>query len=329
MYIALPIHKKSGFIAWTIIDSEDLDKVKNMYISMTSGGYAVSQLNGKQTYIHHVILKQKHGFIIDHKNGNRLDNRKENLRYLTFLNHAQNKHNSSNNTSGYRNVLFDKRNLKWRIEINSHKKRYVKYYKTKNEAIEAVIKSRQVIQPFFNLNNFNLNILFFDIIFYWRETWYPSCSKEECIIPLFKNNKIFTHTKINSIDCEKIKHIKWRFLNGYAVGTGKNIRLSRIILNMKSDDKRYADHINRDKLDNRRENLRILTPLESAQNRLNKRGNKPIGVCWDKRRKKWRAYAKYANRYYNLGYFDDINIAIEISKKFRLDINKMSQDNFN
>jgi len=67
------------------------------------------------------------------------------------------------------------------------------------------------------------------------------------------------------------------------------------------------DHINGDKLDNRIENLRCVTPLENACNKskANNKTSKYIGVGWRESRKKWRAYINVSlNKYKHLGHFD-------------------------
>jgi hypothetical protein len=69
----------------------------------------------------------------------------------------------------------------------------------------------------------------------------------------------------------------------------------------------YVDHINRDGLDNRKANLRLVTPQQNAWNR--KRSNpgrsKYIGVSWLKRNSKWQAHIQIDGRVRHLGYFDN------------------------
>jgi hypothetical protein len=62
-----------------------------------------------------------------------------------------------------------------------------------------------------------------------------------------------------------------------------------------------TDHINRVKLDNRRANLRIVTHVQNIANIGVRRHNSSgfIGVCFDRRRQKWMAYAR---RF--VGYFE-------------------------
>jgi hypothetical protein len=69
-----------------------------------------------------------------------------------------------------------------------------------------------------------------------------------------------------------------------------------------------VDHKNLNTLDNRRTNLRLAT---RSQNQFNRQKNKTktlsrfIGVCLDKRRKKWFAYIKYETKRTWLGTFDN------------------------
>lgn len=52
---------------------------------------------------------------------------------------------------------------------------------------------------------------------------------------------------------------------------------------------RSIDHINHDPLDNRKENLRVVSHRQNMQNRKRKTSSKYPGVCWDKENNKWRA----------------------------------------
>lgn len=83
--------------------------------------------------------------------------------------------------------------------------------------------------------------------------------------------------------------------HGYVVyrknidGTKKKIYLHRLIMN--SPDSRVVDHINGNKLDNRRKNLRLCS---HHQNLLNRK--KINGIAKTSDGKKWRAYVNIYNR---------------------------------
>lgn len=78
-----------------------------------------------------------------------------------------------------------------------------------------------------------------------------------------------------------------------------------------------VDHINHDKLDNRRSNLRLVTRSQSQMNRRRQSNNKSgvTGVNWEIRDKKWHSRIKVAGKTVHLGYFDDFNQAVAARKK--------------
>lgn len=99
--------------------------------------------------------------------------------------------------------------------------------------------------------------------------------------------------------------------NGYATREKGMLYLHRIIAKrahgVSSDMSRYADHIDRDKLNNRRGNIRIATPSQSCVNRQTKGGSKSgyRGVYWMKGYKSspWKAAIGVNRKSIHLGYF--------------------------
>jgi len=66
-------------------------------------------------------INAKKNFVVDHVNGNPLDNRRKNLKEVTVRQNCQNRHHEK--TSKYPGVSWNKRDKKWvaQIEINGNK----------------------------------------------------------------------------------------------------------------------------------------------------------------------------------------------------------------
>lgn len=82
--------------------------------------------------------------------------------------------------------------------------------------------------------------------------------------------------------------------------------MHRTIMNLPYGDKRHVDHINGNKFDNRRCNLRVCEPVENWWNQKRRSDNTSgyKGVSWSKSRKKWNARIKRRGVRFDLGYFD-------------------------
>lgn len=112
-------------------------------------------------------------------------------------------------------------------------------------------------------------------------------------------------------DYEALKSYHWYSDRGYATrmslkGEGKRrmIRMHQQILNIPNH--LVADHINGNRLDNRRANLRICTRAQNNMNRfVEKQSSSSIykGVCWRPHANAWKAYIKLNSKQMHLGYF--------------------------
>jgi len=116
---------------------------------------------------------------------------------------------------------------------------------------------------------------------------------------------------------EKIQNRKWCLSEGYAAARidGELVRLHDVVMAMDHEEKPegcYVDHINQDKLDNRRCNLRFVTPTESSKNIplsvLNTSGC--VGVSRTKRGR-FRAYITINKKWVSLGTYDTLREAAE------------------
>ena len=102
-------------------------------------GYAVrGEMKNKKstmTLMHRSIMKAPTGMEVDHINGNRLDNRKENLRICT---HAQNCYNYKNKGNSTKGVHWEKHANKWRARIRYNgQKIHLGYFKSQKDALDA------------------------------------------------------------------------------------------------------------------------------------------------------------------------------------------------
>lgn len=146
----------------------------------------------------------------------------------------------------------------------------------------------------------------------------------------------FSEVTIDDEDASRVRAKAWRIgAGGYPMAdfyagyrNGKELRrrvpMHRWILGLSAEDRREVDHINRNKLDNRRSNLRICTRAENAQNigpkpRRNRDGKDCgyRGVSWGSRDKVWRAHAMVSGKLHALGSFKDPEQANAVLVAFR------------
>lgn len=94
-FYVLEIHKRNGDVHRIMFDHKDLDVVKGVPWNVSSitkrnkTRYAVYK--GSSVTMHKLLMGIKNGYQIDHVNGNGLDNRRRNLRFVTPSQNCQNR----------------------------------------------------------------------------------------------------------------------------------------------------------------------------------------------------------------------------------------------
>ena len=99
---------------------------KIAFTSINGDGYKTGSLLGNPVVAHRMIFALKHNYLpefIDHINGNRSDNRIENLRAATRQINGRNAKKPISNTSGHIGVSWNNRDKRWAAYITVNRKR--------------------------------------------------------------------------------------------------------------------------------------------------------------------------------------------------------------
>ena len=124
-----------------IIDTEDLDKIKDYYWQVDKrNGYVETHINRKRIALHRFIMGAKDGEIVDHINHQLTDNRKVNLRIVTVMQNRINSKLRANNSSGCTGVYYQNGKMRkhWMAEITVNKQAMrLGSFETFEEAVAA------------------------------------------------------------------------------------------------------------------------------------------------------------------------------------------------
>lgn len=137
-----------------LLDDDDYEKIQSFSWHMHGQGYAHAWVRGIKVLMHRLILNRPDGFI-DHINGNKLDNRKENLRICTPKQNSANMGLSKNNKTGYKGVYWNKEKKKYdaQIKING-KSTYIGRFENPEEAAKAYDdRAKKEFGEFAHVNN--------------------------------------------------------------------------------------------------------------------------------------------------------------------------------
>ena len=111
--------RRGRFKACASIDASDLHLVKKYKWCVNKDNIVATRLDERTmlSIWHLIIGHPPEGMEVDHRNRNRLDNRRCNLRFATRLQNQANLSTRVNSETGFKGVNFDKRRGKYRARI--------------------------------------------------------------------------------------------------------------------------------------------------------------------------------------------------------------------
>ena len=134
---------------YAIVDPDDYYKLSEHKWFVSAGihdkfyaarwGTSRKGKRGKTIRMHRVVANTPDGLVCDHINGDRLDNRKANLRSATHLQNSWNRGKFDQSCSSkYKGVIFYKMRQKWGAQICVHGKRiFLGLYEDQTEAAKG------------------------------------------------------------------------------------------------------------------------------------------------------------------------------------------------
>ena len=143
-----------GKTTTTLISTEDLERVSAIngrWYALDVGGkrgekiYVGTNIGGITVYLHQVITMNPPKTVVDHINHNTLDNRRENLRVVSYAVNGQNRKSAQRNNvnSGYRNV-YRNASGNWFVRLQCNGETiHVGTFKDVEEANRQAIKARK------------------------------------------------------------------------------------------------------------------------------------------------------------------------------------------
>jgi HNH endonuclease/AP2 domain len=375
--IRLPLKDKHGeVIAYTTIDKDDYDKIKD-YTLCRSGSvklYAYVKKEKLAIPLHHIILtKPEKGYVIDHINGDSLDNRKSNLQIASHSQNNQNREKKKGCVSRYIGVW--KRNTKWVAECcnvkistfdneedaataydtyayikfgpNARTNNLINYTECATMALDEFVsgfksnndlklpegisieKEKYSVRVSYNGVFYRARMLktleeaqqqlvsFREVIEQEKQKEKQEIierkilrnSKNTALIPITNKNKtVVAYALVSDEDYHDLLMCSWSLSNGYVAGRPQGKRkmsMHLYLFNKYNTDVHDAiDHINQNKLDNRRENLRGNSHSGNSHNAFKKQDGKTSqykGVRFTKGR--WRSEITKDKKYYYIGSF--------------------------
>lgn len=142
----VPLHGRSGvFYGWAIIDLRDIGRVKDIAWTIDPRGYVAGRPSKSKSSVtlHRWILIDGDSEVstIDHVDGNKLNNKRCNLRQCSQAENSRNTKLAKNNSSGFKGVSLNASG-KWRARIwKDWKEIHLGTFSTIEDAVSAYDKA--------------------------------------------------------------------------------------------------------------------------------------------------------------------------------------------
>lgn len=131
-----------------VIDAADATAVEGALWHVHVSGhtqYAGTMVAGakrSRAFLHRLLICADNGQVVDHIDGDGLNNRRSNLRIATQAENLRNCRKPSTNTSGVKGVHWCKRNKKWQAQIKDNgKSKYLGLFASLEDAGAAYAKA--------------------------------------------------------------------------------------------------------------------------------------------------------------------------------------------
>ena len=149
------VNRRGQEVARTKIDTADLPLVAGYrwrrYGGRVERGERATYVHGRpagsrgpSTALHRLLLDAPDGMVVDHFDGDGLNNRRSNLRVVTGKENQENMKVRTDNTSGFRGATWDKQKEKWRAGIGHNGRQiHVGYFDDADAAGAAAHEARE------------------------------------------------------------------------------------------------------------------------------------------------------------------------------------------
>lgn len=145
---------KKEEVSHTTIDKYDIEKVKRHKWRL-SNGRVETTVNRRTVSLSRYIIDAQDDDIIDHINGNPLDNRRQNLRPCTYQDNNRNRRKTNNSVSGMAGVHYSKDSNMWVVRIRNEESRQIHLgsYEDLEYAKVIRLKAEEIVFKDFSPNN--------------------------------------------------------------------------------------------------------------------------------------------------------------------------------